>query len=623
MPVFQAYHRQSDAEHQRHFDALSRSGYRMISLCVYGPPAAERYAAVWVQRPGPAFVGFHNRSADQYQDLVRTLSPQGYVPVLLSATGDRSDANFAGVFEQLGTPWAGRHGLTVDEFNAEDRTNADRGLVLHELCWYGSVNQPVVAAVWRPSPSNVHVSTWRGFTRETYQELFDALMPVGNRPFLVSPSDGPVYHAIVKDDSVGFAVCRHHIDGDEYQREFDRNLAQGRMPIMVRATGRAADQRSDLYTAVFAADEIPEPRHWTVTGVHVPRFDAVEALVRAFMQTHGIRHGTLAVARAGTVLCSRGFTFAEPGYQPCQPGALFRLASVSKLFAAAAIETYRNALPIVTRIGFMGRHIFPMLGITAPALAGQSADARVNAITLQHLVDHTGGWVRDAATPRLHPGTTGFDPCSGPGLRTIGADFGFNHVPAPMDLARYMFGEPLQFTPGDASLPTDRRYSNFGFHLLGLAIERLTGRTFIDYLRDAVLAPLGVTDVRVAGSLTPAPGEVRYQCVNAVTSVFRPDLSRAWVAEPYGGLSTEVTAPSGGLLASAPSVALTIGQHAAWGLGGRMVSARIGSMAGTFTCASSVGNGMDWSVLFNGNDGLNDATRGAFLSAVDAAVAAL
>ena len=58
------------------------------------------------------------------------------------------------------------------------------------------------------------------------------------RPFLVLPSDGPRYHAIFKDDSVGPFVARHHIDADEYQREFDRNLAAGRMPIAVRAAGR-------------------------------------------------------------------------------------------------------------------------------------------------------------------------------------------------------------------------------------------------------------------------------------------------------------------------------------------------------------------------------------------------
>ena len=102
MAIFRAYHRLSGAEHQHWFDQLSIQGYRMISLCVYGSPSAARYAAVWVQRPGPAYVAFHNRSAADYQSLVDELTPQGYVPVLLSATGDRNDAAFSGVFDSSG-----------------------------------------------------------------------------------------------------------------------------------------------------------------------------------------------------------------------------------------------------------------------------------------------------------------------------------------------------------------------------------------------------------------------------------------------------------------------------------------------------------------------------------------
>ena len=278
----------------------------------------------------------------------------------------------------------------------------------------------------------------------------------------VLPSDGSRYHAIFKDDSVGAFVARHHIDADEYQREFDRNLAEGRMPIAVRAAGRSADNMQDLYGAVFANDDIAEPRYWTLTGTYQPRFAYVEMLVRSFMQLHGIRAGSLAIAQSGRLLCSRAFTYAEAGYPVCHPNSWFRLASLSKLFTAAGIAAYQHSLPFPQNLLLLNRHIFPMLGITAAPLPGQTADGRINTITLRELVDHTGGWTRDVASPTLHPGNSPFDPCSGSGLRTIGGDYSFNHVPSAGDVARYMFGEPLQFTPGDSSLPLDRRYSNLG-----------------------------------------------------------------------------------------------------------------------------------------------------------------
>jgi hypothetical protein len=46
-------------------------------------------------------------------------------------------------------------------------------------------------------------------------------------------------------------------------------------------------------------------------------------------------------------------------------------------------------------------------------------------------------------------------------------------------------------------------------------------------------------------------------------------------------------------------------------------------MPGTFTCASSRANGFDWAVLFNSNDGLNDAIRDKLLADINSAVDAL
>lgn len=625
MTPFRAYHRISGAEHQRWFDQLSTTGYRMISLSVYGSPGDARYAAVWVQRPGPAYIAFHNRSADDYQGLVDRLTPQGYVPVLLSATGDFGNATFAGVFEQLNVPWQGRHQITREQFDADDDTNQKRGLALRDFCCYGSVDQPLIAAVWLPASLSVHQSTWRFFDRNTYQQLFDAVIARDNRPFLVSVSDGPRYHALFRDDSVGAGVARHHIDGDAYQREFDANLAQGRMPIFVRAAGRTNDQAQDLYAAVFAATDLSLPRSWTETGTPHPQYASIESLIRSFMQTHGIRSATLAIGRDGSLVHSRGFTWAESGYPACQPNALFRLASVSKLFAAAAIETLRRAQPFPQNLRFLNKHAFPLLGISSALLPGQTADSRIKTITLRHLLEHQGGWQRSTAKPSLHPSNApGFDPCSGPALRLIGRDLSLDHVASARDVARYMYGEPLQFAPGTTALPFQERYSNFGYLLLQMAVERLARKPFYDYLRDSVLAPIGVADVFVAGSFGGASREVRYQCVNAVQSVFRPDLDPAWVSEPYGGLATDISPGAGGLLASAPAVVGTIAHHAVWDYGPRSPGyARIGDMAGTFTCASSRNNGYDFAVLCNGNDGLDDAMRGQFLDELNAAVGAL
>ena len=110
--MFEAYHGVTAAQHQTNFNELSAHGYRMISISVYGDAGDARYAAVWVQRSGPASVAVHGVDAARYQALFNNWTPKGFVPVLVSATGAFSNAIFAAVFEQgVAGPWLARHGM--------------------------------------------------------------------------------------------------------------------------------------------------------------------------------------------------------------------------------------------------------------------------------------------------------------------------------------------------------------------------------------------------------------------------------------------------------------------------------------------------------------------------------
>ena len=43
---------------------------------------------------------------------------------------------------------------------------------------------------------------------------------------------------------------------------------------------------------------------------------------------------------------------------------------------------------------------------------------------------------------------------------------------------------------------TEWNYNNTGFILLSLTVERLSGQSFADYMRDNVFLPLGMSDTR-------------------------------------------------------------------------------------------------------------------------------
>jgi CubicO group peptidase (beta-lactamase class C family) len=75
-----------------------------------------------------------------------------------------------------------------------------------------------------------------------------------------------------------------------------------------------------------------------VTGTSIPPVTGFDNLVRRFMAAHAIRAGPVAMVRDGQLVLSQGYTWAEEPYAITQADGLFRVASLSKIFTAAAID---------------------------------------------------------------------------------------------------------------------------------------------------------------------------------------------------------------------------------------------------------------------------------------------
>ena len=163
----------------------------------------------------------------------------------------------------------------------------------------------------------------------------------------------------------------------------------------------------------------------------------------------------------------------------------------------------------------------PSLGITKVAVNGQTADPHIDDITIQNLIDHAGGWLPDAAGG-FHPEFQ---------LRKITTDMGLTGHPQKIDLAKYMYGMPLQFQPGtkDFNSTNGASYSNFGYILLGLIVEHHSNVSYADYVRRNVLAPLRIGDVHLAGTLAnqKSADEVHYHSrSSAILLTMQP--ARRW-----------------------------------------------------------------------------------------------
>jgi hypothetical protein len=487
--MFEAYHGVTGAQHQANFNRLVAHGYRMISLSVYGDPGDARYAAVWVQRQGPAWVAVHGVDSAGYQSFFNLWTAKGYVPVLISAAGPVSTAIFAAVFEQgLTAPWMARHGMTsgpqsnAGTFQHLNATALAQSMIVRSFAIYGSMNDRRYAAVWHANPGFVKWHIHPADPAADYQVTFNAETQLpgyqlaGYRPAYVALSDDHTYCSVFKDDVVGPWVARHGMTSGEYQSEFDQQSARGFYPICVQGGGTGSQTR---YAAIFAQDDIPMSRQWSVSGTTIPALAGIDHIMQTFMQTNAVRAAQVTIAKYGSVRLARAYTWAEPGYRSPLTSDLFLLASCSKMFTAAVIQSLFDAntlAPTTTA--------YPLLGFSGPA------DPRSDTITIQQLLDHTAGYDDEDGPPT----GSGFDPTYA--MRRIAFDESLNHPATKLDIARYMYARPLDFQPG-----TKSKYSNYGYLLLSAIVEQLTGLGFFDYVNQSLLLPAGITEVLLSSTL--------------------------------------------------------------------------------------------------------------------------
>ncbi len=233
------------------------------------------------------------------------------------------------------------------------------------------------------------------------------------------------------------------------------------------------------------------------------RLTELDRLMTEFMQLTGATAGTLAINRSGESIFSDAWGHSDRRQKvPTRIQTTMRLASCTKPVTRAAIESLIAA-------GKFQRDesIFDYLNIR-PA-GGQPGDARIPDITIQHLLDHTGGWDREAT----------FDPL----YRTdeIGRELGIGRV-QKRHIAKYMWSRPLQSEPG-----AEEHYSNFGYLLLGLAIEKATGKSYLESIRELIGEPLGIDDFSISSPSRSArtPREVTYPRENRLNLKLRDSAS--------------------------------------------------------------------------------------------------
>jgi CubicO group peptidase (beta-lactamase class C family) len=217
----------------------------------------------------------------------------------------------------------------------------------------------------------------------------------------------------------------------------------------------------------------------------------------------------------------------------------------------------------------------------------------MDSITVRELVAHTAGLQR--------------------GIDDLEISRKLNRAGAPsrLDIIEWIYGTPRLRMPGGGIIHSPF-YSNYGYVILTSVVEKASNTDFLRFLRDEILAPMDLTDIWVGGTAKEGtlPEEVTYDAEGCAQSLFEPNLPK-FEPHAYGAdFILENSEGAGGLVSNALTIARLIYKFAVWGTGNRTINRRYGSFAGTWACAESLVNGIDFVFLFNRE--VPDETKDSF-----------
>jgi len=263
-----------------------------------------------------------------------------------------------------------------------------------------------------------------------------------------------------------------------------------------RVTLEVAEAEPHVITS-FGIRAIPRPAEFPIP--HLTQADLITALKTKLQResASGAFSGDVLLASHGKPVFSEAYGLADRESKTVNTlSTRFRIGSMNKMFTAVA----------TLQLAQQGKlSLDDPLGKFLPDYPNKDVAAKV---TIQHLLTHTGG-TGDFFGPEFDAHRLE--------LRTL------------QDYVKLYGARPLRFEPG-----TKWEYSNYGFLLLGLVIEKASGQSYYDYVRDHIYKPAGMTSTASDPEDTNVPNRsTGYTAMGAAPGTTRPNTDTL----PYRGTS--------------------------------------------------------------------------------------
>ncbi|MEJ8802282.1 serine hydrolase domain-containing protein [Pontibacter sp. H249] len=195
----------------------------------------------------------------------------------------------------------------------------------------------------------------------------------------------------------------------------------------------------------------------------------VNNLIKPLIDSSKIAGTTIGVAKGGNILFVKSYGFNDVESKAELPAnATFEIASVTKPFTAIAI----------LQLAEKG-----LLDLEDDISKYIQFDSKGKIVTVKQLLDHTSG-IKDYTRSVIPNKLDGI---------TYAKD----------TIVRMLEKEAFEFEPGEAM-----SYSNSGYFMLGLIIEKVSGLSYNDYLRQYIYNPANLENTCDCGNLLSGPNNL-------------------------------------------------------------------------------------------------------------------
>lgn len=310
----------------------------------------------------------------------------------------------------------------------------------------------------------------------------------------------------------------------------------------------------------------------------------IDNAVNSFTSKYSIPGVAVAITKQGKLVYVNSYGTADvQANTPVTNNSLFRIAGLSQPLTSVAIMKLveEGKLSLEAKVFGVGAILGTQYG-TQPYSNG------ITAITVRHLLQHTaGGWPLNSDPLYTNPSMT-----------------------ATQLLSWTLDNRPLTYAPGTTYL-----HSSFGYFILGRVIEKVSGTTYQDYVKTAVLQPCGITGMQIGGNTEAEcrPNEVKYYGQEGENpysfNLARMDAADGWIATAtdlarfsvhVDGFATKPDILSAASITTMTTPSAVYPNYAmGWNVNAQNTWWHSGSVPGTAARMGRTASGYTWVILCN------------------------